>query len=645
MALSRKETQQKRALFPILTNNFILLCTFELFFGKMKLIRLMKGSFPMTYKSLIIKKGNPLVSGVVKDDVGYNFAFCAQAENVSLLLYKKGEEEPAYDILLNDDYRVGNVFSVSLSGIDFNGYEYVYRVGEKLVTDPYTRYITNGAEFAQTDSDVVLRSGIVRADYDWEDDKKPDTDFDDLVMYKLHTRGFTKHPSSKVKHKGTFAGVAEKLPYIKELGANCIVLMPPYEFYEYSRNKDIGAFVNRDTKKLNYWGYTNGLYFAPKFAYSCGRKGDDYTVEFKDLVKACHKEGIEVVIELYFDYEENPALILDCIRNWVLEYHIDGVNLCCLTPYEHIFEKDPLLSRTKLLYNYWKDSWEHKEGCKHLANMNDGFMNASRRFLKGDEDTVRNFLTFAKANPENAANINYLANHNSFTLCDMTSFDRKHNEVNGENNRDGADYNYSWNCGVEGASKKKKVVSLRLSQVKNALLMLFLSQGTPLVMAGDEFLNSQSGNNNPYCHDNEITWLNWRKAQSHSEITEFVKKLITFRKNHKILHMKDELKGMDYMSYGFPDVSYHSENAWYAHMENYNRHIGVLYCGRYCDEDELIYVAYNMHWENHELALPKLSKESEWKIVVSTGEGGARLNGKKNVALTPRSIAVLTTKL
>ncbi len=600
----------------------------------------------MAYEPLTLLKGNPLELGTTKTDKGYNFAFCSREESITLLLFKHGSENAEYSIVLDDRYRVGSVFSVELCGIDFREYEYIYKVGEEYVTDPYTKYVTNGSDFGEDNTEKPLRSGIVTEAFDWEEDRPLCISYSDMIMYKLHIRGFTKHTSSRVPDKGTFSALKAKIPYLKELGVNALVIMPPFEFFEYPRNKVSTLYSNSEVKKLNYWGYTKGLYFAPKYAYSKNAKSIDYTGEFKSLVKELHKNGIEVIIELFFGDEATSSLVCDCVKHWVIEYHVDGINLCCRTDAYTGLASDPLLSRTKLFANYWNDSSSGYRTVKNLANYNEGFMINARRFLKGDEDMLRTFMQCCRTNPSNAANINFITNHNGFTLNDLVSYDRKHNEANGENNADGADYNYSWNCGIEGVTRKKKVLALRIGQAKNAVLMLMLAQGTPLMMAGDEFLNSQDGNNNPYCLDNEVTWLNWKKLDTNREMFEFVKTAIAFRKEHRILHMPDELRGLDYMSVGFPDVSYHSENAWYAPMENYNRHIGVLYCGKYAKNDELIYVAYNMHWEAHELALPKLSKNTVWEIAINTkpDETEAVDNDGRKVHVNPRSVVVLTAK-
>ena len=377
------------------------------------------------------------------------------------------------------------------------------------------------------------------------------------------------------------------------------------------------------------------------------------------MVKAFHKAGIEVIVEMFFPYDAGINMIRDCVRYWVVEYHVDGIHLNCSDAVLEAVANDPLLSRVKMFTTYWNGA-AGKRSYKNLANYNHGFMDCARKLLKGDENQLNEFVSRVKMNDNNTAVINYIANNNGFTLMDLVSYDRKHNEVNGENNRDGEDFNNSWNCGVEGKCRKKKVVELRRQQIKNALMMVLLSQGTPLIYAGDEFGNSQSGNNNPYCQDNEISWLNWKNLDSNKEIFEFVKELIAFRKEHRILHMAEPLRDMDYKSCGYPDISYHSDNAWFASFENYNRHFGIMYCGKYAvdaegKEDDFIYVAYNLHWEKHKLALPTLPDGYRWDVVMSSVENGENLKkeakkailsaDERAVEVAERSIVVLVGKI
>lgn len=607
----------------------------------------------------MIAKGNVLKMGSSKTGRVYNFAFASESDRAALLIYgSNGELKHRFE--MDSEYKVGSVFACQISGESLDKDLYCYEVNGKKVVDPYAKTVSGCCEFGIEEEQAFHLSRIVLDKFDWEKDEPLNYPYDECIFYKMHVRGFTKSRTSGVKNKGTFAGIISKIPYLKELGITTIELMPAYEFDEMSR---FPQFDNEQEQSIyapmpirtpvNYWGYVKGFHFAPKAAFSSvAAVKTDYTVEFKKMVKQLHANGIEVVMEMYFD-RETPDMVLDCIRYWVTEYHIDGVHLYGSVVSLEMAAADPILSRTKIITVFWNGS---RGSWKHMGNYNEGFSNIARRFLKGDENQLGDFVRVSRENPLQSANINYITNHNGFTMADLVSYERKHNEANGENNRDGESFNYSWNCGVEGKSRKRKIVELRQRQIKNAFMMLLLSGGTPLILAGDEFENSQGGNNNPYCIDGETTWLNWKNADASKDMQEFLKKLIAFRKRYNILHMPSQLMASDPVSCGYPDISYHGSNAWYQAMENYNRHIGVMYCTKYdgtnrnsesADEGyELIYVAYNMHWETHELALPKLTGEGGWTVEMCSGDCilDVVVKDDKTVEIAPRTAAILVSR-
>jgi len=603
---------------------------------------------------MIVAKGNPLKMGSSRNGKTYNFAFSEKAEEVSLLIYDL-QNRLKQKIVLDKSYKTGNVFACSISGTAMDKALYCYEVEGTKIIDPYAKTITGCSKFGMSDEETgkTLHLSRVCLDaFDWENDTRPNIPFEDCIFYKLHVRGFTKSRTSGVKHKGTFAGILEKLDYLKKLGVTTLELMPAYEYDEIARfsqlyqpSKDIYKSP-QIRQPMNYWGYGAGFHFAPKASFSSMSEAkSDYTKEFKNVIKQLHANHIEVVMEMYFD-NESPDFILDCVRYWVTEYHLDGVHLYGPQAALTLLAEDPVLADTKILTVYWHG----ERGCyKHMANYNNGFAETVRRFLKGDENQLQQFAYVTRSNPENSANINYVTNHNGFTMMDLVSFDRKHNENNGENNQDGENFNNSWNCGVEGKSRKKRIIELRQRQIKNAFTMLLTSAATPLILAGDEFENSQGGNNNPYCIDGETTWLNWKASDEACEIEKYVTRLIQFRKAHKILHMEKQLLASDPVSCGYPDVSYHGTNAWYQVMESYKRHIGILYCSKYADENnsieknsfELIYVGFNAHWEWHDLALPKLSGSAKWDIAFNTGTEKIDVIENRMVKIPPRTTVIL----
>lgn len=601
---------------------------------------------------MIVKKGNPLLMGCHKINKSYHFAVTSKKSEIALLIFEHASKKPRHTILMDESYKLGDVFACDLSDVGLDRCFYCYESEGVRWIDPCARTISDCTEFGIESEKPFYVSKILTAPFEWGDDVPLRIPLSDSILYKLNVRGFTKSRTSGVKHKGTFEGIAEKIPYLKSLGITTLELMPAYEFDEMNRFPQLSKqstmtmYSNEAVKTgINYWGYTKAFYYAPKASFCATAKSkQDYTGEMKNMIKRLHENGIEVIMEMFFT-EEAPSMILDCLRFWVTEYHLDGIHLYAPEEALKVAAADPLLSHTKLFTVFWNGS---ETEYKHMGNYNDGFKNIARQFLKGDENQLAAFVDIIKSNPSQSANINYITNHNGFTLTDLVSYDRKHNEANHENNRDGEDFNYSWNCGVEGKSRKKKIVELRRQQMKNAFLLLLLAQGTPLLLAGDEFENTQGGNNNPYCIDGETTWLNWKTSQEALALFNFVRNLIHFRKNNKILHMDRQLYAYDQLSCGFPDVSYHGSSAWFNAMENYNRHIGIMYCRKYEKEYnqndiELIYVAYNMHWENHELALPKTGDLGSWEIVMSSSEKVSDVSVTDNriVNIAPRCIAIL----
>ena len=573
-------------------------------------------------------------------------------EEASLLLYKKGSKEVMQEIPFPATNTIGDIVCVKAEKIASARYEYNFCIDGKVTLDPYAKVLIGTGKFGEEHPEGhEVRCAMIAGNYDWEDDRKPQIAYEDAVMYSFHVRGFTKQRYSGVRHKGTFLGITEKAEYFKELGINQIKLMPAYEFIEMESVKTHARYRKEEElpKRLNYWGYTKAFHFAPKRAYAATK---DPVREFKDMVKTMHRLGIEVLMEFYFPEGCSPRYITECLQYWVQEYHVDGFHVRGVQGICNLMATDPLFADTKLLNIYFPV--EEIYGKKNLpkkrmvAECNDGFMIDVRRFLKGDEESLKAFAERMRRNPKGSGLINYIASHDGFTLCDLVSYEERHNEDNGEQNRDGRVQNYSWNCGEEGKSRKKKILELRNRQMKNAWCMLLLSAGTPMILAGDEFCNSQLGNNNPYCLDNEISWLDWKGYKSgNSEMFRFVKDLIAFRKKHKILHMGQELSMTDSLSCGFPEISYHSSSAWYGELDGQNRKIGVMYCGKYADEDELIYIAYNMHWMEHTFALPALPGGYRWNVALDTGEGILEedkwrlLPDSRQVQVSSRTVTVL----
>lgn len=540
-------------------------------------------------------------------------------------------------IPIEEQYCIGDVFSVIVQLDEDREYFYYYEKSGKLITDPYARQVVGREYFGVPVEKNQIYYKVNNLEVFCKIGGNQKISFSELFIYRLHVRGFTMDSSSGVKAKGTFKGIIEKIPYLKELGINAIELMPCYEFNEINdctmaKRYPISSSITRpfyDEEmewKLNYWGYSEeNFYFAPKASYAT--EPENCCLEFKEMVDALHENDIEVYMEFYFGFNTNQSLIADCLHFWQKYYQVDGFKVNKEWIPDKLLATDPILNQAKLFTTDWNIDSYYPDGRvpkrKHLADYNDNFMVVARKFLKGDEEQVLSFSNAFRNNPEGKAIVNFISNTNSMTLMDMVSYDVKHNEENGEYNQDGTDYNFSWNCGAEGKTRKKSVLELRKKQIRNALILLYFSQGVPLLVAGDEFGNSQNGNNNPYCLDNKTTWLNWNDRKKNNWIFEYTKRCITFRKQHRILHREEQLKGMDYISCGCPDLSFHGLRTWYPDYTNYSRMLGILLCGRYVkisrtEFDKDIYIAYNFHWEEHEFSLPNPSKGKQWSVVVNT---------------------------
>lgn len=610
-----------------------------------------------------LNKGMPYPMGVRWTKKGINFAI-AVPKNLScaILFYHKQETIPFGKVQIPKQFRVGNVYTLLLDK-SFQKYDYNYEIDGKVVQDPYAVHLIGKEKWGIDKKSEEIKCRLNNSKFDWEGDKPLELPYDQCIIYSLHPRGYTKHNSSKVKKRGTWQGILEKLPYIKALGINVIELMPSYEFCEIIK-EEIPIYTNNERNienksKINFWGYGSGYYFAPKSSYCSSNNPVD---EFKTFIKEMHRNEIEVLMEMYFDDKLNPNLIIDCLRFWHLEYHVDGFHIYGGSVPAQVILSDPLLTKAKLIMphvNDWEILEKSDETFKNIGECNEEFAYASRKLLKSDEEQLENFSSKIRRNPRDKAIINYITSHNGFTLMDLVSYDVKHNEENGENNKDGNDYNYSWNCGVEGPTRKKAVKNLRLLQRKNAMLMLFLSQGVPVLLAGDEIGNTQKGNNNAYCQDNEIGWIHWKGQETDAQMLEFIKKLICFRKRHPIFHQPKELKIRDYQSCGYPDISYHGSKAWYPDMTYYKRHFGIMYCGQYAkredgSEDNFFYVAYNLYWTEMEFDLPNLPSKMKWHIAIDssqTQEDGIYKEGEeplleqqKFLRVSARTIVVLIGK-
>ncbi len=632
--------------------------------------------------------GNPYPLGVRLCENGVNISVEYRGSDpLFLVLVDLTDRRRRQEIPFDMDQALGAVYSMRLEGAEFSRFGYLFRAGNQDFMDPRAIRTSGNEVWGHPNHTLALFPSqeepglseclrcLTQREAEAAGNPRPRLSYRESVFYLLHVRGFTKHKSSGVTHPGTFEGVQEKIPYLKDLGITTVELLPPYDFDEVMPEKPFENTAEAETapeksalqkrNRVNYWGFTGGNYLTPKNSYSADGNGPR---SFLAMVEAFHEAGMEVIVDFYFEPHTDPVFILKCLHLWLLLYRVDGfrvlgtelpVKAILADPYladakillDSFPEGDPVIRRQvpggKGALNCWKGRTDGEK--RHLAVLNPAFMYDNRKFLKSDEDMLRAFTKHLLENPDNAAVINFMTSYYGFNMHDMVSFDQKHNDANGENNTDGNNYNYSWNCGVEGSTRKKNVLQLRRRQVRNAFTYLFLSQGVPEILAGDEFLHSQKGNNNAYCQDNEVTWLNWNNLEKNRDIFEFVKTLIALRAAHPVFRSEQPKRLMDPLSCGYPDVSFHGEQAWAPRFDNFYRHIGVLYAGAYekgadGEQDADFFTAFNMHWQTRSFALPKALPGRKWVTVFDTSAGFAEIPEEvegSSFEVEPRSIRVL----
>lgn len=587
-------------------------------------------------------------------------AVCGDDREAGIILYDRRHQE-GMRVPFPDDCRVGAVCAMLLAGYQDKSCRYLFYSGEEVRQDPCCKIVERVGRYG------MPKEGPVRClpgknSYDWGKDQNIRIPSQDRILYALHVRGFTKHRSSGVKHKGTYAGVVEKLPYLQELGINTVLLMPAYEFEEvmpentaqtmeqavldYKKALPEPGTEEKKPPRINYWGYQKGLYYVPKGAYAAGK---DAAAEFKDMVRAFHAAGIAVSMQFYFPPELSAVEILDILRYWVLEYHIDGFHLMGVSLPVTLIAEEPLLSDTLLLIGEGEYKREQNTPGQ-LAYLSDSFLYDMRRFLKGDDNLLDRFVSYVRESGQKNNAVNSIARWDGMRLFDLVSYDRKHNEQNGEENQDGTNYNCSWNCGVEGKSRKKSIQRLRLRQMKNALAFLFIAQGMPLIYSGDEFANTQEGNNNPYCQDNDIAWIKWNQTEIGKELLSYTKHLIYLRKKYRSQYGAP-IHGVD-ASVGCPGISFHGREAWRPDTDPASRCLGILYCsapdGKAAGAGKrFVYIGVNMYWEVNYMGLPSLPKGKRWTYQISTGEEIPEFEEKgvsREICLPSRTIAFYSTE-
>lgn len=689
-----------------------------------------------------LRPGKPFPFGATLVPGGVNFSiFSKHATSCTLVLFEKHAKEPKAEILFPDSFRIGNVWCMLVFDLDYENIEYGYRMDgpyqpaighrfdkSKILLDPYAKAIGGRDVWGKEPDygDIFQHRGrLVFEDFDWEDDCPLEIAMEDIIIYEMHVRSFTRHPSSGTKYPGTFAAIREKIPYLKALGVNCVELMPILEFDEFENNRK--NLINGETL-YNYWGYSTVGFFAPKAGYAATGRFGMQVDELKALIKDLHENGIEVILDVVFNHTaegnergqtislrgidnqtyymltpegyylnfsgcgntlncNNPIvrhLVLDCLRYWASEFHIDGFRFDLASilgrdpwgaplPNPPLLESlafDPVLGKCKLIAEAWDAGGLYQVGSfpayGRWAEWNGKYRDDLRRFLKGDLGIVCAAAQRLQGSPDlykfsdrgTTASINFLTCHDGFTLHDLFAYNEKHNEANGEDNHDGANDNHSWNCGWEGETDDLEVNTLRKRLIKNAWTLLMVSRGVPMVLFGDEMGRTQRGNNNTYCQDNELNWLDWTLLEKNAEIFRFAKKMIAFRKAHPVLRDHEHFRNIDYVGSGYADITWHGIQAWNADWSDTSRTIAFMLCGKHAKrggvEDDYLYVAINSYWEAINFELPKPPSGMTWHVAVNTGmpspedifEPGSEpvLKDQSKILVGPRSVAVLVGK-
>lgn len=659
------------------------------------------------YEGYRLRPGKPLPFGASIVPAGINFSiYSSAATSCTLVLFRKREPEPFIEIPFFDDFRIGDVFAMTVFDLNWEEIEYGYRMDgpwdpgsglrfdkSKILMDPYARII-GGREVwgvqPNWNDQYQHRSRLVADDFDWEHDTPLETPIEDLVIYEMHVRSFTAHESSGVskRSRGTFAAIAEKIPYLKALGVNCIELMPVYEFDEFENSR-----VNPATGEMlyNYWGYSTVGFFAPKAGFAATGKLNMQVDEFKNMVKQLHAAGIEVMLDVVFNHTaegnergpyisfrgldnkayymltpegyyfnfsgtgntlncNNPivrGMVLDCLRYWAAEFHIDGFrfDLAAILgrdqngaplsnpPLLEQLAHDPILAHCKLIAEAWDAGGLYQVGSfpayNRWAEWNGKYRDAVRKFVKGEMGMVGEIAQRVQGSPDlyasrgPTASINFITAHDGFTLMDLVSYNDKHNEANGEGNNDGANDNNSWNSGWEGETTDPGVIALRHQQIKNFASILMTSQGVPMILMGDEVGRTQYGNNNTYCHDNLLNWLDWTLTEKNADLLRFFQQIIAFRNAHPVLRNRFFLSQRDYLGIGVPDISLHGTQPWQIDWSDGSaRILAFMLNGDYARggavRDDTLYVAMNMYWDAVNFTAPELPAGMRWHVAVNT---------------------------
>lgn len=593
--------------------------------------------------SYTMREGNYACYGVQVQNDSIIFTFEAEKEDKCKIIFYGKNQEITDTVEVPAKYCRGAIRSVRITGKSIRHLRYNYEINGEIVTDPYANRIIGRERWADKRREECryrICGGYTPSEFDWQEDTAPEVPRSRMLMYKLHVRGFSMDAGVRGRTKGTFAEVRERIPYLKRMGVTSVEFMPVYEFEEFviPQQPKLPEYLNWEPEegdmikpkeepvvdRINLWGYVQGNYFAVKSSYA---STPDASREWKELIRELHANGMECIMEMFFTEEQNQNVILEALRYWVREYHVDGFHLLGDKLPITVIAQDAWLRRSKIFYTAF-DGMLLEMPCRypHLFIYNDEYLYAVRGMLNHMSGNLESFACQQRKQHKIQGFVNYIADNNGFSLLDIFSYAEKHNWENGEENCDGSNWNFSNNYGVEGRTAKRHINALRERQMCNAVAILMLGQGVPLLFSGDECGNSQNGNNNVYCQDNRTGWINWKNSDKYAWLPEFIGRMAEFRRNHPAISSEHPKELSDFCRKGFPDLSYHGENAWISTLSAERQAVGMMYCGayeKYADgrEDDMIYVGYNFHAGPDRLALPKLPDKKTWYLCMDTARG------------------------
>ncbi|MDX2081600.1 MAG: glycogen debranching protein GlgX [Terrimicrobiaceae bacterium] len=651
-----------------------------------------------------LRYGHPLPFGASHVPHGVNFSiFSAHATACTLVLFDRAGGGILSEIPFPPEFKLGQVWAMIIDDLDFERFEYGYRFDgpydpraghyfdpSAIVLDPNAREV-GGRDVWMHPSErrPLYRGRLPKNDFHWEHSRPLRRPESELIIYEMHVRGFTRHPSSAVGAPGTYAGLAEKAAYLNDLGVNCVELMPIFEFDEQENTRTNPVTGN---PLCNYWGYSTVAFFAPKAGYAASGAEGGQVPELKQMVKELHSAGIEIILDVVFNHTaemgadgpvfsfrgvdnktyyildshghfanytgcgntvncNHPAVrgfFINCLRYWAAEFHIDGFRFDLASvlgrdssgvplanpPLLESLAYDPVLADCDLIAEAWDAGGLYQVGnfpsYGRWMEWNGKYRDCARRFLKGDPGTVGEMVQrimgspdlYAAAGRKPTASVNFITCHDGFTLRDLFTYNGKHNLENGENNQDGTNDNLSWNCGAEGETDDPAIRAFRLRQQKNAMVLLFTSQGVPMLTMGDECGRTQRGNNTAYCHDEDWNWLDWNLDENGKEILRFTRQMIAFRKSTPAVRQPNFLTGRDQVGSGYPDISWHGVQPWRPDWSASSRSLAFMLCGRHDraagGTGDFIYVACNMYVKPLVFGLPVLPRGMAWRRFVDT---------------------------